>query len=152
MFCGILGTNFSHCQVTKALDALLVGLSDVAKKASEELGEGATEAQIVDRTIKLFLGKYESDRINFLIFHDRVAVFSNRRFFKLFRGIEPKCCIEESDISQARTRQTVLWIANDFWNIQGEVLQIRIPFLILYFTKGSGRLGMSEKKEWPKCA
>mmetsp|Transcript_36373 Transcript_36373/g.78454 ORF Transcript_36373/g.78454 Transcript_36373/m.78454 type:complete len:246 (-) Transcript_36373:336-1073(-) len=40
-------------QVTKALDALLVGLSDVAKKASEELGEGATEAQIVDRTIKL---------------------------------------------------------------------------------------------------
>ena len=56
IFCGILGTNFSHCQVTKALDALLVGLSDVAKKASEELGEGATEAQIVDRTIKLFLG------------------------------------------------------------------------------------------------
>jgi hypothetical protein len=93
IFCGILGTNFSHCQVTKALDALLVGLSDVAKKASEELGEGATEAQIVDRTIKLFLGKYESDRINFLIFHDRVAVFSNRRFFQLFRGIEPKCCI-----------------------------------------------------------
>ena len=92
IFCGILGTNFSHCQVTKALDALLVGLSDVAKKASEELGEGATEAQIVDRTIKLFLGKYESDRINFLIFHDRVAVFSNRIFFKLFRGIEPKCC------------------------------------------------------------
>ena len=93
MLCGILGTNFSRCQVTKALDALLVGLSDVAKKASEELGEGATEAQIVDRTIKLFLGKYESDRINFLIFHHRVAVFSNRIFFKLFRGIEPKCCI-----------------------------------------------------------
>ena len=46
----------ARCQVTKALDALLVGLSDVAKKASEELGEGATEAQIVDRTIKLFLG------------------------------------------------------------------------------------------------
>ena len=72
IFCGILGTNFSRCQVTKALDALLVGLSDVAKKASEELGEGATEAQIVDRTIKLFLGKDESDRINFVIFDDRV--------------------------------------------------------------------------------
>ena len=92
VFRGILGRTFAcPSQVTKALDALLVGLSDVAKKASEELGEGATEAQIVDRTIKLFLGKYESDRINFLIFHDRVAVFSNRRFFKLFRDIEPKC-------------------------------------------------------------
>ena len=51
-----------HCewsrsqQVTKALDALLVGLSDVAKKASEELGRNATEAQIVDRTIKLCPG------------------------------------------------------------------------------------------------
>ena len=40
-------------QVTKALDALLVGLSDVAKKASVELGEGATEQQIVAKTIKL---------------------------------------------------------------------------------------------------
>eukprot|EP00434_Breviolum_minutum_P031138 symbB.v1.2.027537.t1/scaffold2832.1/size107060/6 len=40
-------------QVTKALDALLVGLSDVAKQASEELGAAATEAQIVDKTIKL---------------------------------------------------------------------------------------------------
>lgn len=40
-------------QVTKALDALLVGLSDVAKKASQELGPNATEQQIVDRTIKL---------------------------------------------------------------------------------------------------
>ena len=45
-----------HCQVTKALDALLVGLSDVAKKASQELGPNATEQQIVDRTIKLFPG------------------------------------------------------------------------------------------------
>ena len=83
VFRGILGTTFASfaCrQVTKALDALLVGLSDVAKKASEELGEGATEAQIVDRTIKLFLGKYESDRINFLIFHDRVIQSSS--FFK----------------------------------------------------------------------
>ena len=57
VICGL--GNFLRCQVSKALDALLVGLSDVAKKASEELGEGATEAQIVDRTIKLFLGKYE---------------------------------------------------------------------------------------------
>lgn len=40
-------------QVTKALDALLVGLSDVAKKASQELGPDATEQQVVDRTIKL---------------------------------------------------------------------------------------------------
>eukprot|EP00435_Cladocopium_sp_Y103_P023887 s1528_g5.t2 len=40
-------------QVSKALDALLVGLSDVAKKASEELGPNATEQQIVERTIKL---------------------------------------------------------------------------------------------------
>ena len=40
--------------MSKALDALLVGLSDVAKKASEELGPKATEQQIVDRTIKLF--------------------------------------------------------------------------------------------------
>ena len=45
-----------HGQVTKALDALLVGLSDVAKQASEELGAAATEAQIVDKTIKLCLG------------------------------------------------------------------------------------------------
>ena len=42
--------------MSKALDALLVGLSDVAKKASEELGPGATEQQIVDRTIKLLPG------------------------------------------------------------------------------------------------
>ena len=42
--------------MTKALDALLVGLSDVAKKASAELGEGATEQQIVAKTIKLPLG------------------------------------------------------------------------------------------------
>ena len=35
-----------HPQVSKALDALLVGLSDVAKKASEELGPKATEQQI----------------------------------------------------------------------------------------------------------
>ena len=48
--------NIEHCQVTKALDALLVGLSDVAKQASEELGAAATEAQIVDKTIKLCLG------------------------------------------------------------------------------------------------
>ncbi|CAK9076170.1 unnamed protein product [Durusdinium trenchii] len=40
-------------QVTRALDALLVGLSNVAKKASAELGERATEQQIVARTIKL---------------------------------------------------------------------------------------------------
>ena len=45
------------------MDALLVGLSDVAKKASEELGEGATEAQIVDRTIKLFLGSEGSRKL-----------------------------------------------------------------------------------------
>eukprot|EP00913_Durusdinium_trenchii_P020850 g19589.t1 len=43
-------------QVTRALDALLVGLSNVAKKASAELGERATEQQIVARTIKLPLG------------------------------------------------------------------------------------------------
>lgn len=48
--------NLEHGQVTKALDALLVGLSDVAKQASEELGAAATEAQIVDKTIKLCLG------------------------------------------------------------------------------------------------
>ena len=151
MLCGILGTNFSHCQVTKALDALLVGLSDVAKKASEELGEGATEAQIVDRTIKLFLGKYESDRINFLIFHhcESLAVFSNRRFFKLFRGIEPKCCIVlymigKSDISQARTPQR---------NIQGEGLQIFFTTSWTCLDQKLRRLslGMS-KKQWPKRA
>ena len=56
VFHGIPGAQPLHVQVTKALDALLVGLSEVAKKASEALGEGATEAQIVDRTIKLFLG------------------------------------------------------------------------------------------------
>ena len=48
------------CQVSKALDALLVGLSDVAKKASQELGPNATEQQIVDRTIKLFPGHQRS--------------------------------------------------------------------------------------------
>ncbi|CAK9026762.1 Carbonic anhydrase 2 (Beta-CA 2) (Carbonate dehydratase 2) (mtCA 2), partial [Durusdinium trenchii] len=40
-------------QVNKALDALLVGLSSVAGKASEELGRFATEQDIVAHTIKL---------------------------------------------------------------------------------------------------
>jgi len=40
-------------QVTKALDALLQGLSVVAKKAADELGPGATEEQIVKRTITM---------------------------------------------------------------------------------------------------
>ena len=42
--------------MTKALDALLVGLSEVAEQAAEELGPSATEGQIVDRTIRLCLG------------------------------------------------------------------------------------------------
>ena len=43
-------------QVTKALDALLQGLSVVASKAADELGPNATEEQIVNHTIKLQLG------------------------------------------------------------------------------------------------
>lgn len=42
-------------QVTKALDALLQGLSVVASKAADELGPNATEEQIVNHTIKLLL-------------------------------------------------------------------------------------------------
>ena len=56
MFKPFLCCFFSLPQVTKALDALLVGLSDVAKKASEKLGPSATEAEIVATTIKLCLG------------------------------------------------------------------------------------------------
>ena len=42
-------------QVTKALDALLQGLSVVAGKAADELGAAATEEEIVKHTIKLTL-------------------------------------------------------------------------------------------------
>eukprot|EP00913_Durusdinium_trenchii_P007339 g6898.t1 len=51
--------TYLHCkagkkpQVTKALDALLVGLSSLASNASEELGANATEQQIVAHAIKL---------------------------------------------------------------------------------------------------
>jgi len=55
-------------KVTKALDALLVGLSEVAKQASEELGPGATEAQIVDKTIKLNV----FNSIDFLLKHSEL--------------------------------------------------------------------------------
>eukprot|EP00435_Cladocopium_sp_Y103_P031297 s1312_g7.t3 len=60
--CGaIKGATATHLQlkaghkpkVTKALDALLQGLSVVASKAADELGPSATEEQIVNHTIKL---------------------------------------------------------------------------------------------------
>ena len=44
--------------MNKALDALLVGLSSVAAKASGELGKNATEQDIVAHAIKLRLGMY----------------------------------------------------------------------------------------------
>ena len=90
VFRGILGRTFAcPSQVTKALDALLVGLSDVAKKASEELGEGATEAQIVDKTIKLFLGKQcESNRIKFPMFHEILGCLRNHGTSEIFCNIK----------------------------------------------------------------
>ena len=49
-------------EVSKALDALLNGLSVVAGKAEAQLGSGASEEQIADLSVKLTHGKRETGR------------------------------------------------------------------------------------------